>query len=192
MATKICSKCSLPKDEENDFYVDKRRGRPHPWCKGCYKLYRQAQVKADPAKHNAQCKAWDDAHPGNASVRVEAWRKRNLEKARNAVKRAKYNIDFPAVWEAQKGLCACCGGPMKPEGRDKDSVCVDHDRSCCPGQKSCGECVRGLVHWACNLILGYANDDPKILRYAAEYVERTRSQAPGPQGAEITSDPPPS
>lgn len=171
---KTCSQCQQAKDE-TEFYIDKRRNKPHSWCKKCCVAYQVARAKADPEKHNARSYAWREANRERANATALAYYHRNAAKLAVAVKRRNYKIDFPALWEAQKGLCACCGEPMKPEGRELDSVCVDHDRSCCPGRKSCGKCVRGLVHWACNLILGYAYDNSKILRYAAEYVERARS-----------------
>lgn len=172
---KTCSKCGVPKDEESDFYKDKRTGKSRGWCKLCTNADNIARAAADPQKHNARSKAWREANPEKWLATVRAWQARNPEKveaARKQVKDNKYGIDFDALWKAQKGLCACCGGPMQPKGREMDSVCVDHDRTCCPGKKSCGKCVRGLIHWSCNLILGYAKDDPKILRYAAEYIER--------------------
>jgi hypothetical protein len=172
---KTCSKCKLPKDETQDFYIDKRRDKPSAWCKKCHVQHNTSKAKEDPAKHNARSAAWRAANRDRANTTALAWYHQNAERVKKAVRSRKYKIDFPALWEAQGGLCACCGGSMKPEGRDLDSVCVDHDRSCCPGRKSCGKCVRGLVHWSCNLILGYAKDGPKILRYAAEYVERVRS-----------------
>ena len=47
---------------------------------------------------------------------------------------------------------------------------VDHDHSCCPGQSSCGKCVRGLICGPCNRMLGIANDTPEILEGAARYL----------------------
>ena len=35
-----------------------------------------------------------------------------------------------------------------------DRVHVDHDRRCCKGSRSCGDCVRGLAHQHCNARLG--------------------------------------
>jgi 16S rRNA C967 or C1407 C5-methylase (RsmB/RsmF family) len=47
---------------------------------------------------------------------------------------------------------------------------IDHDHGCCSGTGSCGRCVRGLLCNRCNLMLGFANDQPEILRAALEYL----------------------
>ena len=44
--------------------------------------------------------------------------------------------------ENQGGLCAIC---------DKEThLEVDHDHGCCPGRKSCGDCLRLLLCHSCN------------------------------------------
>lgn len=35
---------------------------------------------------------------------------------------------------------------------------VDHDHSCCPGERSCGKCVRGVLCNNCNLGLGFLRE----------------------------------
>lgn len=59
----------------------------------------------------------------------------------------RYNISL-ATWEEmlakQDNRCAICG--EQPKRR----LYVDHDHSCCPGYKSCGQCVRGLLCTKCN------------------------------------------
>jgi hypothetical protein len=68
---------------------------------------------------------------------------------------------------ADQDGCAICGRP-DPGGR---GWAVDHDHSCCPGERSCVDCRRGvLCHW-CNAALGYAHDNPAKLRRMADFIE---------------------
>lgn len=163
--------CGVPKDD-SEFYVYNDTGRLWGKCKACHIAYCVARASANPEEHNARSRAWREAHPGRASSISRAWQLRHPEKFRQSVRRGKYNIDFESLWVAQSGLCACCHQPMLREGKDWNSVCVDHDRSCCSGKKSCGKCVRGLIHWGCNMLLGYAKDSPDLLRFAANYLDR--------------------
>ena len=119
---------------------------------------------------------------------TEPYSKENLEwlaplagsKNGNSVERATYSkgfhlrrnykmtqADYDAMLIAQKGVCAICKKletqVIKRTGRVKElSVDHAHDES----QK-----IRGLVCSKCNLILGYANDDPALLRAAIAYLE---------------------
>ncbi|MFF4691454.1 endonuclease domain-containing protein [Streptomyces sp. NPDC001307] len=47
--------------------------------------------------------------------------------------------------EFQQARCAVCG--TDSDGR---TLHIDHDHACCPGRRSCGECMRGLVCSNCN------------------------------------------
>lgn len=172
---RTCTKCGDEKDEKADFYTDSRRGKPLSRCKICTNEDNAARAAANPEKHNARSRAWREAHPGRASEIARAWQLRHPEQFKQIVQKRRFNIDFNAMWEAQQGLCACCNKPMLRKGREPTSACVDHDRSCCGGKKSCGKCVRGVIHRNCNLVLGYAKDDPHVLRSAIEYLERARS-----------------
>jgi hypothetical protein len=69
----------------------------------------------------------------------------------------------------QQGLCAnpnCQNGP--PAGR---RLYVDHDHGHCPGKRSCGNCIRGLLCPSCNFALGNVSDDAERLRGLADYLE---------------------
>lgn len=56
------------------------------------------------------------------------------------------------ILEAQGGVCGICLGP---QGYKRFSV--DHDHACCPGEVSCGSCVRGLLCNECNMKLGFVD-----------------------------------
>lgn len=66
----------------------------------------------------------------------------------------------------QGGRCAICG--FVPE--KIHNLYIDHDHECCPGQYSCGECVRGLLCQKCNTGLGMFSDDLKNLQSAVVYL----------------------
>lgn len=72
--------------------------------------------------------------------------------------RFKFNItldQYQEMLEAQGGVCAIC---KQPESVQKDgsvrALAVDHDHSCCPGDRSCGRCVRALLCNLCNHAVG--------------------------------------
>ena len=65
-------------------------------------------------------------------------------------------------------ICGVCGIQELPI----TEFYFDHDHSCCPNQKACGKCVRGLLCRHCNCLLGFAKDDPEILKAAISYLER--------------------
>ncbi|KPC91091.1 hypothetical protein ADL27_32400 [Streptomyces sp. NRRL F-6602] len=74
---------------------------------------------------------------------------------------------YKALLEKQGGGCRLCG--QSPSGR---ALAIDHDHSCCPGKKSCGECVRGLLCVYCNTRLA-ALEDEDFLNGALMYLSDT-------------------
>lgn len=72
----------------------------------------------------------------------------------------------------QGGSCALC--PRTP-GQSENFV-VDHDHSCCPGARSCGKCIRGILCRPCNTVLGLVNDSPEVLEEAARYLRTAPSE----------------
>lgn len=47
---------------------------------------------------------------------------------------------------------------------------VDHDHRCCPGSRSCGECVRGFICNWCNAAAGQLGDDAQRALALYEYL----------------------
>lgn len=73
---------------------------------------------------------------------------------------------FKALLRQQQYRCAVCCVLFTSEIKPY----VDHNHLCCPGQKSCGECVRGLLCKDCNSMLGKVNDSADIFQRAIDYV----------------------
>lgn len=65
----------------------------------------------------------------------------------------------------QGNCCYLCGEQL--EDAYGLPVHIDHDRSCCPTDKSCGKCIRGITHQKCNQGIGQFNDDPNLMHRVA-------------------------
>lgn len=76
--------------------------------------------------------------------------------------------DYDRMLELQGGVCALCSSPPAED----DVLRVDHDHHCCPGEKTCGRCVRGLLCDRCNRGLGYFKDNTVALKRAPKYIAR--------------------
>lgn len=73
----------------------------------------------------------------------------------------RYGIDYLSLLSEQDGMCAICGTDTPNNGRN--TFDVDHDHSCCPGHKSCGGCVRGLLCSLCNMVIGMYKEDLAVI-----------------------------
>lgn len=83
----------------------------------------------------------------------------------------------------QNGVCPVCKKPLVVDFANRhgrDALVIDHDHRCCSDQKkSCGRCIRGILHMSCNTGMGALGDSPVLCRNAAEYLENyygTQSQ----------------
>jgi hypothetical protein len=79
--------------------------------------------------------------------------------------------EFDARMESQGGGCAICKAPPAKTKR-ADRLSVDHDHRCCPGVKTCGKCVRGLLCTRCNNALAVLENRSRSTLYALEMYAR--------------------
>ena len=154
MKTKVCNDCNetFPIEMFSD-------GK----CKPCRKKQNnklRAIRRNNPeykAKQNAKAREYRRLKPRTNEIRRKEWLK------------SLYKItpeDYEKMLISQNGVCAICQQPCK----SKKPLGVDHDHSCCPGNKSCGECIRGLLCANCNGAIGMLQEDPVIINRALEYL----------------------
>ena len=74
------------------------------------------------------------------------------------------------MWMLQGGGCAICHRSLVLTGECADRIYIDHDHACCPGLRSCGKCLRGILCFLCNTGLGKFDDDQERLERAVQYL----------------------
>ena len=60
--------------------------------------------------------------------------------------------------------CQSCGS--------RESLCVDHDHSCCDSAVTCGKCVRGILCKRCNIAEGLFKNDPENIKNLIKYMTK--------------------
>ncbi len=122
-----------------------------------WKIENEEKVKADAGaryiankeKMNAQSKAWGIENKERAS---ELKRRHNLKKFGITIE------DYEKMLVEQRGCCKICG---KMPGKKR--LAVDHNHETRE--------VRALLCDRCNRMIGFAEEEPTILRLAALYIE---------------------
>lgn len=79
--------------------------------------------------------------------------------------------DFDSMFQKQGEKCLGCGVKLIKWRGNNGKWQIDHDHKCCPGQETCGKCVRGILCPTCNLALAKTSDNPLTLRNLANYLE---------------------
>lgn len=125
-------------------------------CFRCY--YSNIHLKPTPAAPVATIAVDKSCRHGRSCIfGIDLWRK--------------YKIscwDYYNLLDLQGGKCKICG---RSEDEFARRLHVDHDHNCCPGNRSCGMCVRGLLCPNCNIGLGKVMDDLTIIQSMIEYLE---------------------
>lgn len=148
-----CQDCPVVLTDENWSPSNRKRGRY--LCKPC---------------HNARQRAYE------SNVDPETLRSQKRRSAREAKRRdpegfqrraygyyikRQYGMtlaEYDALLERQNGGCGICKGGTKGRGRFHVDHCHETGR------------VRGLLCAKCNILLGHADDDTKLLRSAISYL----------------------
>ncbi len=128
------------------------------------------------------------ARPGvkaRLNVQIREYRRRPEIKARDREKRAQVESKARArAWkygltvEAVEALFAagCAAAIIGDSGRCSASLAIDHDHSCCAGDRSCGRCVRGALCIKHNSTLGGYEAS---VSWAGKYLARYQAKQEG-------------
>lgn len=138
--------------------------------------YMSDYVERNREKHNESNRR---SYRRNREARLAAtrrWAEANPERLRELHRIRTFGVSperFVEMWAEQEGLCANPGCDT-PLTTGTGGCSIDHDHACCPGPKSCGRCVRGLLCGACNKAAGLLRDDPERALGLAAYIEASR------------------
>lgn len=177
---KKCNRCGETKPVDA-FYRDahNKDGRFY-LCAVCARAAAIRRYQENPQRQKTNSKKWHDANKERTSRNSKAWAKAHPERVdANSHKRKlklHYNLtpaDYDRKLSLQGGVCEICGRPEKRTMKGRPMrLAVDHSHACCATNKSCGNCVRGLICHNCNMLLGYAEEKPETLLAAVEYLAR--------------------
>lgn len=170
---KSCGRCGKTKPDSG-FYL--KKGKPGAWCKECYREWHRERYTPKDGADDAPraCVVCGASYRPRArrpskfcSAECKAKERKESGAQRDRHLLRKFGItaaDYDRMLAAQGGGCALCGRrPEDQAARYKSFLHVDHDHA--TGR------VRGLLCAEHNLLLGRFDDNPALLRQAAEYLE---------------------
>lgn len=158
MSEKRCPRCTLTKPA---LAFNKNRARHDglfSYCRSCQAVRHQERKHINLERKRAY---------GRAYMRRRWAEDREGMREHNLRMRFRLTLAlYQELLQRQNGVCAICELPDRI-GRN---LAVDHDPACCPGKKSCGACIRGLLCYRCNTAIGQLDHDAERLKRAAYYL----------------------
>ena len=160
---KSCRICGVAKPL-NEFHKDKgmRDGRRSE-CKPCYARIQKERYEKNPEAHIARVKKWQTENRERHLAWQRKYREKNREWMREKDRKRwlanKYSLTperFEEILSEQQGACKICGRVL---GKD---LHIDHDHKLNE--------VRGLLCGSCNRGIGLLQENPALLRQAANYL----------------------
>ena len=105
------------------------------------------------------------------------WYQANKEHVFARELKNRFNItieQFRGIIAKQGGKCGIPLCPKRPKEGEIAFWHVDHDHDCCPGKKSCGNCVRGILCRTCNAGMGQFYHNTELMDDVVAYLKRTK------------------
>jgi len=125
---------------------------------------------------DAHAKEWQENHPEEIKTAKRKARKKALEKNPEIrfsewlqYKHRMSLEDYQNRINAQGGRCAICK-VLFDRTNYSTTPSIDHDHTCCDGERACGACNRGILCVSCNKGLGDFKDNVESLKAAVNYL----------------------
>lgn len=169
----ICKKCNarIAQEKKNKTYIYPDKSIK---CKDCGLRPSTEESKKLFVKASELKNGYANLCKSCASKRTMKHQKENPEMFKKRQRRyllASHGLTedkYEKIMAKQQNGCAICKEKFETQKRTH----IDHDHSCCPETYSCGDCIRGILCAGCNMMLGMARDNKKILQYAIIYLEK--------------------
>lgn len=175
-----CSRCRESKPRTAFAKSSRMKYGIQGWCRECFRAHHQATVGMVPDVKT--CSRCSKKLPASAFRRsrgriqgLDSACKECLGSPEELLRRRLwlYNITLDRFQEMlidQNMACLICERKFET----RTDVKIDHSHACCPGERSCGRCVRGALCDLCNRGLGYFSDNARTLDAAAKYLRQWR------------------
>lgn len=179
IVTKTQKQCTMCKNFKKFSKFHKFNKSPDGYkhfCKECVREYDQIRIdkiRVLPKKKNGKlihCRRCEKYLPKTSFWSKNTYCKECQTLIGHVGNLKKYGLtrdNYIDLEKSQSSLCKICGEPEKKKKR----LSVDHDHNCCSGTTSCGKCIRGLLCFRCNAVLGQVNDNIHILEKMITYLK---------------------
>lgn len=173
---KYCKKCKTTKSYDKFYKSKHMKDGYYHYCKSCKSEYEKNKYKDKrvfPEKQSGDlihCRKCEQYLDKSKFYRNLSYCKDCSKLVGHAANLKRFGLtveDYIDLEKSQNGLCKICNQPETHRRR----LSVDHDHSCCPGANSCGKCIRGLLCFRCNAVLGQLRDNRDILASMIKYLK---------------------
>lgn len=116
-------------------------------------------------KGRKECKACFNAKAKDRYHADEAGKAKRIQRQKYAVAEKKYGLEADVLDALLSGGCMVCGSYNR--------LAIDHNHDCCPTEYTCGECLRGVLCYECNVSEGLMGSNPDRFIAMAMYLIQT-------------------
>jgi hypothetical protein len=143
MTVKTCNTCGSEKELELFAKGKAYKDGYRNICKRCHTDYMLNYYEQKNDKRDAKNKM-------NTKY-VAPWKRHHLTEK-----------EYNSLLNMFNGRCHVC--------REEEATSIDHDHTCCPQNRSCGKCVRGILCRGCNTALGSLKENNNTISNLLKYI----------------------